>query len=75
MPPSTSSKKSGAGPRRKGRQDRDDEGLDEAPQLLDDEPADMEQANPVEEENELVENEPVENEPVDETEDADDPHE
>lgn len=65
MQPSTSSKKSGAGPRRRGRQDRDDEGLDEAPHLLDDEPADMEQANPVEE------NESVENEPADEIEDAD----
>jgi hypothetical protein len=69
MQPSTSSKQFRAGPRRRGRQDRDDEGLDEAPQLLDDEPADMEQANPVEE------NESVENEPVDETEDADDPQE
>ena len=65
MQPSTSSKKSVTGPRRRGRQDRDDEGLDEAPQLLDDEPADMEQANTVEE------NESVENEPADEIEDAD----
>ena len=65
MQPSISSKKSSAGPRRRGRQDRDDEGLDEAPQLLDDEPADMEQANPVEE------NESVENEPAGEIEDAD----
>lgn len=44
-----------AGPRRRGRHDRDDEGLGEAPQLLDDQPEDIEQANPVEEENESVE--------------------
>ena len=54
MQPWTSSKQSPAGPRRRGRYDRDDESLDEAPQLLEDESGDIEQANPVEE-NESVE--------------------
>jgi hypothetical protein len=53
----TSSKQSPAGPRRRGRYDRDDESLDEAPRLLEEEPGDIEQANPVDEvdENESVE--------------------
>jgi hypothetical protein len=48
----TSCKQPPVGPRR-GRHDHDDS-LDEVPQLLDDEPADIEQVNPVEE-NESVE--------------------
>jgi hypothetical protein len=70
MQPSTSSDKSPAGPRRGGRQDRDDEGLDEAPHLLDDEPADIEQAPATEDD------EPDEAaESYDETEAADDSQE
>ncbi len=65
MQPSTCSKQSTGGPRR--RADRD-EGLDQARQLLDDEPADMERANPIEE------NESIESEPVDDVEDANDPY-
>jgi hypothetical protein len=67
MQPSTSRKKCVTGPKRRGRQDRD-EGLDEAPQLLDDEPADMKQANPVEE------NESAENESVDDIEESGSPY-
>jgi hypothetical protein len=63
MQSSASSKQSQAGPRRRGRHGRDDdESLDEAPQLLDDEPADIEQARRLEEEEE--------NESVEEVEDA-----
>jgi hypothetical protein len=61
----TISKEFKAGPRRRVRQDRDDEGLDEAPRLLDDDPADAEQAIPVEE------NESIDNEPIDEIEEDD----
>lgn len=64
MQSSTSSEQSQAGPRRRGRHDRYDESLDEAPQLLDDEPADIEQAIPLEENEE--------NESVEEIEDAED---
>lgn len=55
MQSSTHSKESQSGPRRRGRHDRHDGSPDEAPQLLDDEPADIEQADPLEEENETVE--------------------
>ncbi len=53
----TSNDQSQAGPRWRERHDRYDESLDEAPQLLEDEPVDMEQAIPAEEaeENESVE--------------------
>jgi hypothetical protein len=54
MHPSASRNQSHAGPRRPGRHDRDDESLDEAPQLLEDEAEDIEQANLIEE-NESVE--------------------
>jgi hypothetical protein len=50
-----SSKQSQAGPRRRGRHDRHDESLDEAPRVLDDEPADIEQAIPVEEDESVEE--------------------
>jgi hypothetical protein len=59
MHSSTSHNQSQAGPRRPGRHDRDDEGLDEAPQLLEDEPGDIERADLVEED-----------EPVEEIHDA-----
>jgi hypothetical protein len=55
----TSCNQSQAGPRRPGRHDRDDESLDEAPQLLEDEPGDVERAGLVEED-----------EPVEEIDDA-----
>jgi hypothetical protein len=55
MQSSTRRKESPTGPRRKGRHDRRDESLEEAPQLLDDEPADIEQADPLEVENDSVE--------------------
>lgn len=45
MPSLTSSGQLQAGPRRRGRQDRHDESHDDAPQLRDDEPADIEPAD------------------------------
>jgi len=59
MQSSKCSQQSQAGPRRRGRHDRHDENLDGAPRLLDDEPADIEQAIQVEED-----------EPVEEIQDA-----
>jgi len=58
-----SSKQSPAGPRR-GRHEDHDDSLDEEPQSLDDQPADIERAIPVEENESVEEIEDAEEDPV-----------